>query len=329
MRKHVDHDFSTYRLETCRVEKMGNELLPEMADFFEVPHTGSADAHAAELAQLQDVLGTSTDLERDVPQVLGFMVDKLGSEEAAIARAADWVERSGIHKPVNRSLWKSSLPAPDTAPIYVVGGTANWVNWMDRTADLLIAQDNRDRRVHVHTGDRDMSTFTERAHPNVVDYIASPPGGTHAPNESEYVDVFITPRLMQAGYKVAHVEHETTSGVEIARAMAKRSLIESEGPVVFAQSARTGVIHTAAQVRRAVRTINAAATGLPLNPEFDSKEDPLAFILTDGFSIAHTAEHTRNPADYQNPIHVLRHIASTARALVEIQQENPQDDTRG
>lgn len=239
--------------------------------------------------------------------------------------AAELLERSGVQKPLDRSLWTPNLQLVDLGAnaasgfTVVTGGVANW---QDRTTELVaeaVGQGELPQDVRVVTGQRLMGKIaSEAANPNVKAFHEKK---LRLPTETEYATRFVLPVLDAAGARATLTSYATESGEEIANNFSRNvrtsedddeaayeKLFERDKPVTFARVANAG-IQLAIQFRQAIRTNT--------DPDFDSEAMPDIFIRTDGFPIARTEEQVQDPANYQSPYTGLRQVVLTAKMLHE------------
>ncbi|HUP26108.1 MAG TPA: hypothetical protein VM124_00480 [Candidatus Limnocylindrales bacterium] len=287
-------DFSNFELGDD-VMTLAGGLLPEMAEIFEVD---LGQRTAEDIGRLIGRMGASQVLQENIPLVQ----ERLGTDQSALEIAANWLDRSGVQKSLNRSLWTPSLQAPKHAVTVMTGAVANW---QDRTA-YLVADASREAgggEVYIPIGTRVMDSVTEKTNFN-VDVFFSDSG--RYPTEAEYAGAFVVPLLEAAGNNVFLKPYNTTNGQEIAeRFFEDEPMLYASGYITFARVANAGIL-LAGQFVRAARD-----SGFDQN-----SNDPQAFVRTDTFPVARTEAEVKNPKEYQNPFTGIRQIAVTAKEIV-------------
>lgn len=296
-------DFSSYNLSNFDVMTVSDGLVPEMAHVFDVPL--NQNDLVGSLGQLIDVVGQSKVLQENIEGVREKL-DVLDGDKITIA--AGWLERSGIMKPLDRSLWTPDIETPDDVEAIIISGAV--ANWQDRSYKLLAERTQSGKppaRVYVPVGDRIMSTPTELTNSNVQVMADARQGSI--PTEFDYMQGIGRPLLEDAGYRVEILPYPGLNGDQIAEQfVAERPgfFDRSEGTIAFARVANAGIM-LATQFRQA-----AHKQGV----EFDKNpENPQLFVLTDEYPIAVTEKQTKNPAQFQNPLTAIRMIAVTAKHL--------------
>jgi hypothetical protein len=304
----AERDFSNFELGD-NVYALAGGLIPEVADRlnFELGDQPNPDR----MYELVGVLGPN--------KVLGLNKEV---EAIDLETAGDLLERSGVQKPLNRSLWTPNLEFGDlgSGPAFTVV-TGAIANWQDRTAQLVaeaVREGTIGPDVRVVTGNRVMGKVkSEATNPNVVDFHNKK---NRFPTDTEYATRFVLPVLDEAGAQATLTSYDTDTGDEIADNFARNikpiegdepgyeKLFEPGVPVVFARVANAGV-QLAVQFRQAIR--------VSVGPQFDSESDPDVFILTDSFPIARTEEQKADSVNYQNPYTGLRQAVLTGKVLLE------------
>jgi|GEM_PF-2488949 len=230
----------------------------------------------------------------------------------SLEEAADYVERSGIMEPLNRSLWTPDLVGGTDLPLFVTGAVANW---QDRTANVITLLPGQSD-VHTAVGNRKMgSTDTERSNESFQKYVAT---FEEEPTEAIYFERFIKERLEDAGRQVVFQGYKNAKGDEIAQKyiQSEKGAVLLDG-VMVARVANAG-LQLALQLRKEARVVR---------PDFDSKEHPDLFIVTDGvsefFKVARTDEEARpeNAHKFQHPVTALRQAVVTGKLLDEARQQ--------
>ena len=299
MAEHVE-DLSNFSLHTFDAATVAGGLLPEMAEVFGVDFDPE---HAAQsLTELSGAIGKSKVLQDNIGQVQ----EVLGTDQDGLSIAADWLERSGVQKALDRNLWTPGSQTPRDVGAIVM--TDSMANGQDRTTALLQrwAEQGRSRdelpRVFLATGNRIMDTKTEVTNASVeqmYDVMGRYPTGY------EYGESVVRPTLVSAGYKVTIIPYDTANGSEVADRFISDYPAIFGGEIAFARVANSGV-QLAGQFRRAVH-----ARGW----NFDTAENPQVYILTDEQPIARNEEELSQSRRFQNP-HTGIHLAvQTARNL--------------
>lgn len=292
-------DFSNYRLGE-NVAVLADGLLPEMANAFEVEISSHPTPN--ELGTLVGAIGAKKTLRENEKGAKAWLTQVTGSEEAALDLAAGWLDRSGVQKALNRSLWTPELTTPEEAVVIATGAVANW---QDRTARLI--SNLPPRQIFLACGTQVMSSVTEVINPNVQAWQEA-----HGalPNQQQYTEDIIKPSLAAAGHDVVLAPYDTENGDELAQRFVEDHLQLFVGPVAFARVANAG-IQLAIQFRNAVRQNN---------PAYDANSnDSQVYVITDSFPIAQTVEEAKpiNAKDFQSPYTGIRQVALTGKLLVE------------
>lgn len=233
---------------------------------------------------------------KELQQNIGTVQDRLG--EDAVSRAADWVDRSGMLLPVDRSFAHPELRLPsDIETAVVTGGVARWFL---RSANQLQDATSRDGlrvgRALIAAGNR---TMKETEHAWVAEY-ASKEGAL--PTEADFARTYVVPSLAHAGFETELIAVNSGKGSDVARAAAEYPGA-LDGSVLVASNAGAA-IQNAAQFR-------AAARAVELRPNFDITGDQL-YMTSDTIE---QARHGESAAIGQNPITALGMVARSALAL--------------
>lgn len=295
----INTDFSNFDLRTgeCDVMELSDGLVPEIAQAFgyNLPSKPTPE----DLGGLVDAVGPGKVLQENIAGVQ----EVLGTDDDAYKVAAKWVDRSGIQKKLDRSIWTPSLSTPDDVQATVLtGGVANW---QDRGADILVrkkevSRDYCNRLVYL-AGNRIMDTPTEVANHNIKVFFEE--YGRY-PAEFEYAEGFVGAILKEAGFEISFVETEEASGDQQANIFAKKDFNPTKS-FAFARVANAGVM-LAGQYRNALQDKYRG---------FDADaNNPQVFILTDDFPAAHLREEL-DPRINQNPLTALRMIIVTAKTI--------------
>ncbi len=292
-------DFSNYELGE-NVATLASGLLPEMADVFRVGI--SSNPTSDELGALVGAIGTKKTLRENEKGARAWLMQVMGSEEAALTVAADWLNRSGVQQELNRSLWSPELTTPEEAVVIATGAVANW---QDRTTKLVTSLSPR--QVFLAAGTQVMSSVTEVINPNVVAWQEA--HGT-LPNQQQYAEDVVKPFLAAAGHDVFLAPYDTENGEELAQRFIEDYERLFVGPAAFTRVANAG-IQLAVQFRNAARRSNSA---------YDAdRNNPQTFVITDSFPTARTVEEAKpiNAKDFQSPYTGIRQVALTGKLLVE------------
>ncbi len=291
-------DFADFELKGVDVAELAFGLLPEMSEAFGAALEPSRMVDS--LGELASVVGKSKVLQENISDVQRVV----GTNEDGLGIAADWVERSGIQKQLDRSLWTPAIQTPDDVNAVIVTGAV--ANWQSRAASLLerrIVDNKPATTVYMPTGNRIMNSVTEVVNPHVAQMYDV---AGQLPTESEFANHVVRPVLENAGYTVHFLPQDTAKGSEIAARFVAEHPEVFTGTVAFARVANAGV-QLAVQFRQAARKAGIA---------FDTDEKaPQAFVLTDTLAVARKAEELKKSLRYQNPLTAMRQIVITAQAI--------------
>lgn len=296
----AERDFSTFELGN-NVYELADGLIPEIAVYLDV--------------QLADE-PNSEDLHRLVGKLGKNKVLRDNNEVTAInlETAARLLDRSGVQKPLDRSLWtpERGRSAEEKDLTIITGAIANW---QDRTAKLVktsIETGVLGGEVKIVAGNRIMDRPTEKTNTNVQMFFDEE--GRY-PTETQYALDFVLPEI---GTRIGNggatlVEYNTDKGDELAANFARDHKKMFDGvnpvPITFARVANAGV-QLAVQFRNAIREY--------ADPTFDEDHDsPEVFVFTDSFPIVRTEEEIADPVNYQSPYSGLRQAVLTAKMLHE------------
>lgn len=297
-------DFSNFELVNINQDRGVSELaggvIPEMARVFEVEL--SERPTVDELGVLVGAIGKSKILQENLPQVQ----EVLGTGDDALAITSEWLIRSGVQEPLDRSLWTPDQPVPEDVDAIVMTGAV--ANWQDRMVKLLAERRKAGHElapVRLALGNEVMDSPTEVTNSNVLAFVEA--YGAH-PTQAQYGEDVIAPALRSVGYEVAIDPYDTNKGNEIAAAFVEKYNRLLTGKLAFARVANAG-IQQAGQFRTAARK---------LNPGFDiDPANPQAFVLTDTFPVAQTEEENKKPVSFQRPATGIRQVAMTAKTLAQ------------
>ena len=261
----------------------GSGVIPEMAKAFghELTELPTAD----NLGKLIAAVGPAKELQQNIDGVQ----EVLGTSQDAIGIARDWVERSGLLVPVERT-----FAGADTTPrvqydlSIITGGVRNW---MHRRAELL--EQIPSWHVLLIAGNRPMKP-------------AEGPDVEEGMTEQDYMREVIAPRMIGKGMLTDLVEVASSVGNEVmaegARSIADIVNMQDETVSVIVASNAGAWVQNVGQVRRAIRAIN---------PDFDAQGDQLS-VASDSFALGTGTEPT---ATHQNPFSALGQIARNAQEL--------------
>lgn len=262
----------------------GNGVIPEMAKAF--GHDLTDVPTVDNLGELIAVVGPAKELQLNIEGVQ----EALGTSQNAVAIARDWVERSGLLNPVERTFASGhTTPRVQYDLSIITGGVRNW---MHRRAELL-EQIPSERAVLI-SGSRAMK-------PAEGDDVED--GMT----EQDYMREVIAPRLIGRGMLIDLVEVGSTVGNEVmsegARKVANMVDLQDWITSVIVASNAGAWVQNAGQMRRALQKIH---------PAFDRRGDQLS-VASDAFLLGTGAEPTTT---HQNPFSALGQIARNAQELV-------------
>ncbi len=262
----------------------GSGVLTEIAQAF--GHELSAIPEEANLGELISKVGPAKELQENIEQVQAI----LGTEQDAVGIARDWVERSGLLTPVERSFANGNETRRTGYEVaFITGGVRNW---MQRRAQ--IASDHLPSwNVMLVAGNRPMKT-TEG--PDVVEGMT----------ESDYMREVIQPSLDSHVVTTRLVAVGSGSGNEVVAAGAsdfadRADLADPRISAIVVSNAGAWV-QNAGQFRRALRAIE---------PGFDAGGRQFS-VISDGFELGTGAEPT---STHQNPFSALGQIARNTQEL--------------
>lgn len=287
-------NFATYNLEdpTPRFEYgIADELIPEMAaatGFTQIaPHPTEATLRA-----FIGHIGPAKTLQDNI-QIVTERLQLPGNTTAAQV-AADWLDRSGVMQPMERSFVAPAdiiQPPESYNEGLIMGGV---LRWMDRRADeaLELAAQGKLNRVHVVAGSRRMGAEGAWAK-------AYAKKNDKAPTEAQFAEKVIVPKLESAGVETIFTPVDSKVGVEVAAAAASK--LDTTKSIVVVGNAPS-VVQTAGEFRLAAREINSS---------FDATGEQL-FMRADGRLLAREGEPA---ATHQNPLTALGAVARNALLL--------------
>ncbi len=306
MNRVAERDFSTFELGD-NVYELADGLIPEIAVHLDVKL--GDEPNSDDMFMLVGKLGKNKVL-RDNEEVTAINLET----------AADLLDRSGVQKPLNRSLWTPDFQVDPISGFTIVTGAV--ANWQDRTAMLVangIKAGALSKTTRIITGSRVMGTKpgSEQSNPNVQAFLEEK--GEY-PTETQYAEQYVIPKIKGAGGDIILTSYDTDSGDEIAANFAReanfltdpeeqRDMFRDGVQVTFARVANAG-IQLAVQFRGAIREYAFS--------DFDKcPQLPEVFVVTDGFPIAKTPEEIADPAHFQSPYTGLRQAVLTAKMLHE------------
>ena len=280
-------NFANFNPAEHSVYDVGEGVIREMAGAFGYELTAEPDVD--NLGDLIGAVGPAKTLQDNIEKVQA----RLGTDQDAVNIARDWVERSGLLTPVERSFMNPELEVLKDIDVAVItGGVANW---MHRRADALIQRINRDGtqigKVILAAGNRKMPD-SER------DDVM---GG-----ETEYIYMgdIIKPKLGKAGVIVSSViGADSGVGGDVAEAFVEYG-ISSKARNVLVVSNAGAWVQNAGQIKRAMMR------RLQLDEELPDNE---LFVISDEFPLGTGVEPA---ATHQNPLSALGQIARNAQEFV-------------
>lgn len=289
------------------INQMGNGVIPEMAEAF-----GSPISDVPTLDELHSLVGLvrpHNTLRDNVPS----LTDILGRD--ALAITVDWMERSKATGAVIGAFRDTADPVPtENGHLVAAMGVANW---NDRITDLLESWarvNGTDSPVITLAGNRLMDKGTELAHPNVQAFQEAE-GRT--PTESDYMRVFVVPRLKSVGLDVTAHAYGTKVDKEIVRAAFGEHPELFDRNVIVFRTAGAGVAQ-AARLRREALNVQRE---VGREPDFDMRMSPQLYVVTDSFPIARTEQEVAQADRFQSPLSGASNIPFTARMLLEASQQ--------
>lgn len=271
----------------------GLGVIPEMAMAF--GHELAPEPNPGNLGDLIKVVGQSKELQQNLPRVQ----EVLGTDQKAVDIARNWVERSGLLVPTERSFMDPNLPLPKTekdAVLFLSGGVRNW---MRRRADVALALKERGivKNAIIAVGNRAMKGVEG---PDVRDGMT----------EADYMDEVIVPILEEADVVTDILRVESSNGSEVMAVGAEHIFEHTNAePIIVVGNAGAG-IQMAGQLRQAFRSVEERHTY-----SFDPDGSEL-FIATDGFPLGETGKEPTST--HQNPFTALGQIARNAKILTEV-----------
>ncbi len=289
MSSESNRDFSNFELGD-NVFKLADYLVPHVAELLEVELSEQPDS--GEIQDLLDGMRTNKVLRNNEPIVAIDHQTKL-----------DLVERSGIQKPLDRSLWTPSVKATEAADVYLMVTAV--ANWQDRAA--AVVENSPKKPVYIAAGNREMKQPTEVTNPNVQAIFEAT--GSY-PTEAAYAAKVILPRLVESGFDEVHLStYQTGDGDEIAERFYAGNPYLTDRRIAVVRNANAGLI-TAIQHRTAARKVG---------PTFDIyAHDAQLMVVTDGLPLARTPEQEADAAHYQKVDPAFGQMLLLAKKLASI-----------
>lgn len=270
--------FANFRPGVDNVYDIGGGVIREMADAF--GHVLEHKPNVGTLGQLITAVGPLKTLQDNI----GHVQEVLRNEVDPIKTARNWVTRTGLLTPVERSFMTAEVLTDVPELVVVTGGVRNW---MARRADVARRLEPTNGVLLVG-GNRIMSA---------AEGSDVTPGMT----EADYLERVVAPTFENV--TIASVESREASGVMAAAAHAIK--ISGAHKVTVASNAGAWV-QNAGQVRYALR-----GNTFSYDQKYDADGTEL-FVVSDGFPLGTGDEPT---ATHQNPLTALGIIARNAQEL--------------
>lgn len=272
--------FANFQPGVHDVYDIGDGVIEEMSVAF--GHVFEEKADVDTLGQLIGAVGSAKTLQDNITHVQEILGDN------AVEIARDWVTRSGLLTPVERSFMTAEAPTEAPEVVVVTGGVRNW---MMRRAELALTFEPPSV-VLLAGGNRIMK---ETEGPDV----------TAGMTEFDYLKEVVKPMFKDARARAMEVDSRIGSGVMAATAHAIG--IKGIHTVMVASNAGVGM-QNAGQLRYAMRRKSKYSYG----PEYDADGTEF-FFATDAFPLG-TGEEPA--ATHQNPLTALGIIARNAQELL-------------
>lgn len=291
-----EFSFANYSLSALESDPQGvynlaNELIPEMAWAFNYELSEVPDEQ--NLRGLIAHIGPAKTLQDNI----GLVQERLGSTEDDVTLAANWVERSGVLLPTERSFADPSIVLPDSIETAIItGGVARWMNRRAQTLVHAMGEGLEVGQTVIAVGNRQMK---ETEHELVTDFARKE---GRLPNEAEYATTYLEPLLkIMTEQTVKVIPVESSVGDDVLREALDSEFTVLSGEILSVGNAPAAAF-TAGQIRQAARR---------LSPFFDDVHDQL-FMIGDQIDVAREGQ---GPATHQNPFSALGQIARTALIL--------------
>ena len=278
-----ERDFSSYELADDTRE-LADGLLQEIAQIAQVDLYDVAPEKA--MARMIGALGPDKELQKNI----GRVRELLG--EDSTERMADWVDRSGILKPIDRLFVRNEKSPSYVDTVVFTGGVGNWIL---RRESLLERMDpDAIGRAWLPMGNRVMKPGEHQ----LVTTWARRHNGAF-PTEAQFAQDFVVPVMRIRGIEQADVfPVEDDNGDNILDTFLE-----------FHKSVLDGTIKV---VANAPNTIQAAGqlrwAAVRADETFDRNGDQLSMV-SDTIQVAREGEST---ATHQNPASALGQLARNA-----------------
>lgn len=262
--------------DTVDIGQIGGGVVYEIAEKFKV----SGDVTSIE--GLDNLIAKASP-KPTLQENIAHAKEALGPEAIDIAR--DWVQRTGLLEPVERSFMDAEAPLPISFTLAVIaGGVANVMN---RRANALLNFDGKVEQV-LMLGGKGRSGFGELT-------------------QSEYLGLRIRTVLINAGFEpVVNKPVNSESGNEVMKAGV--GLVPESGPILIAGNPGNW-LQVASQFRRAMRQTY---------PDFDQNGERL-FVVSDTIELGETGMEPTST--HQNPLSAIgaitRNLKQVKRSLSE------------
>ncbi len=269
---------------------LADELVPEMMEAAGVER----DEHASDEAALRALVGALSP-NKELVLNINTTMEKLG--ENAVERAIEWVDRSGVLEPINRSFQRDETPPKKVDSIVFSGGVANWM--LRRTALLERLDPASTDRVVIAAGERVMKPGE---HQMVKNYAQN---NGRLPTEYEFMGKYILPRIGHAGFNdrtIHFVDGRSSNADEIwAEAIRKNSKLVGPTRTLIVTNAPNS-IQAAGQFRLSARQVDEGFDGLVSQ----------LFVVSDSIPVA---RHGEKSPGLQDPVTAIGQIARNALVL--------------
>lgn len=284
-------DFSNYELSSMHASgayELSDGLIPEMAEATGFPL--SEVPNDDELRSFIGHIGPAKTLQDNIERAQSL----LGSQSDATTIAADWVDRSGVLKSVDRT-FRDNTPAPARVGSAIIsGGVARWMLRRRNAAESIDPE--MVGTLYVPVGNRPMG---EGEHQLVKNFMRQHDG--RVPTEAEFANAFVAGGLSLIGFNVKVFPVDDGNGDRVLDAFL------NEYPEVLASDVRVignapSVVQSAAQFREAAQRVDDS---------FDTIGAQL-YMVGDTIPVARNGE---GAATHQNPITALGQIARNAAFL--------------
>ncbi len=293
--------FANYNILQHRVETIyaiGKDdthprgVIPEIAAAF--GHELSERPDINNLGGLISKVGPAKELQSNIVVVR----QALGTDRNGIDIARNWVERSGILAPVERSYMTyvegKQISLADASLMIATSGVRNWMQRRAASMKALRANNENLADALLVAGNRPMKT-TEG--PDVQEGMT----------EADYMRDIVAADLANSGITVSVVEVPSSVGDEVMREGGRRVKEHLVGrallQVVLVSNAGAWP-QNGGQLRRALREYDA------FGPSFDQNGDQLV-IVADEFPLGETGDEPT--ATHQNPFSALGQIVRNAQ----------------